>query len=83
MYNNHIITVYTEVEDIANVVLILSTYKRRRQQLVIHAVILYGHGHLYRLVAQLDFINLSVQVLIDQKCLLDKLMSAHPKKSRL
>ena len=31
MYNNHIITVYTEVEDIANVVLILSAHKMRRQ----------------------------------------------------
>ena len=27
MYNNHIITVYTEVEDIANAVLILSAHK--------------------------------------------------------
>ena len=47
MYNNHIITVYTEVEDITNVVLILSANKRRRQQFVLHAVIVYGHSHLY------------------------------------
>ena len=66
MYNNHIITVYTEVEDITNVVLILSAHKGEDSNCV-PCIILYGHSHLYQLVAQLDLINLSVQVLINQK----------------